>query len=85
MENGNILIELTKSDHKVIYNNRKFPSLIYIMIFIVDLNRDLNRANPGIFQQTEYTIMARCDWLMQNEIWDYKCEGANFVSGRCLA
>jgi len=25
--NGNILIELTKSDHEVIYNNRKFPSL----------------------------------------------------------
>jgi len=33
---------LKKSDHEVIYNNIEFPSLILIMIFIVDLNRDLN-------------------------------------------
>jgi len=26
--NGNILIELTKSDHQVVYNTRKFLSLI---------------------------------------------------------
>jgi len=26
--NGNIRIELTKSGHQVIFNNKKFPSLI---------------------------------------------------------